>query len=84
MEAFKGWLGPDGNRTDSTNAKASFTARRICRAVAKAEVSEPTRFYRKREDHQLKATPGINSDSPCGGKKSSLSNLAVMREMYGL
>ena len=59
MEAFKGWLSSDGNRTDSANAKASFTARRLCRAVAKAEVSEPTCFYRKQEDHQLKVTPGI-------------------------
>jgi len=59
MEAFKGWLAPDGNRSDRANPQASFTARRLCRAVAKAEVSEPTRFHRKREDHQLKATPGI-------------------------
>lgn len=59
MEAFKGWLGSDGNRTDRVNPKASFTARRLCRAVAKAEVSEPMRFYRTRKDHQLKATPGI-------------------------
>ncbi len=59
MEALKGWLGPDGNRADSTNAQASFTARRICRAVAKAGLSEPTCFYRKQEDHQPKATPGI-------------------------
>ena len=59
MEAFKGWLAPDGNRSDRANPQASFTARRLCRAVGKPEVSEPTRFYRKREDHQLKATPGI-------------------------
>ena len=59
MEAFKGRLAPDGNRSDRANPKACFTARRLCRAVAKAEVSEPTRFHRKREDHQPKATPGI-------------------------
>lgn len=59
MEAFKGWLASDGNRSDSVKAKASFTARRLCRAVAKAELSEPTNFHRKLEDHQLKATPGI-------------------------
>jgi len=59
MEAFKGWLGSDGNRADRANPQASFTARRLCRAVAKAEVSEPTRFHRTREDHQPKATPGI-------------------------
>ena len=42
MEAFKGQLASDGNRSDSAKAKAGFTARRICRAVAKAELSEPT------------------------------------------
>ena len=59
MEAFKGRLGSDGNRADRANPQACFTARRLCRAVAKAELSEPTCFYRKQEDHQLKATPGI-------------------------
>ena len=59
MEAFKGRLAPDGNRSGRANPQACFTARRLCRAVAKAEVSEPTRFYRTREDHQPKATPGI-------------------------
>ena len=59
MEAFKGWLGSDGNRTDRAKPYTSFTARRLCRASAKAELSEPTNFHRKLEDHQPKATPGI-------------------------
>ena len=59
MEAFKGWLASDGNRSDRVKPKASFTARRLCRAVAKAELSEPTNFHIKLEDHQPKATPGI-------------------------
>ena len=59
MEAFKGWLASDGNRSDRAKPQTSFTARQIRRAVAKAELSEPTRFYRKREDHQPKATLGI-------------------------
>ena len=59
MEAFKGWLASDGNRSDRAKPETSFTARRLCRAVAKAELSEPTCFYRKQEDHQPKATPGI-------------------------
>ncbi len=59
MEAFKGQLAPYGNRSDRVNPKAGFTARRLCRAVTKVEVSEPTCFYRKQEDHQPKATPGI-------------------------
>ena len=69
MEAFKGWLVPDGNRNGRVKAQASFTARRICRAVAKAELSEPTCFYRKQEDHQPKATPGIDSDLALRGKR---------------
>ena len=59
MEAFKGQLGTDGNRTRPAKGKAGFTARRICRAVGKPELSEPTNFYRKFEDHQPKATSGI-------------------------
>ena len=58
-EAFKGRLGPDGNRADSVKAKTGFTARRTCRAVAKAELSEPTLHRRMGEDHRIKATPGI-------------------------
>ena len=59
MEAFKGWLASDGNRSDRAKPQTSFTARQLSRAVAKAELSEPTNFYRKLEDHQPKATPGI-------------------------
>ncbi len=58
-EAFKGRLGPDGNRAGCAKAKAGFTARRTCRAVAKAELSEPTVGYRTAEDYRIKATPGI-------------------------
>ena len=59
MEASKGWLAPDGNRSCRVNPKASLTARRIFRAVAKAEVSEPMVIFRIARDHQPKATPGI-------------------------
>ncbi len=59
MEAFKGRLAPDGNRSGRIKAKAGFTARAIPRAVAKAELSEPTDSNRKSEDHQPKVTPGI-------------------------
>ena len=45
MEAFKGWLASDGNRSDRAKPKTSFTARRLCRAVAKAEVSDPTATF---------------------------------------
>ncbi len=59
MEAFKGRLAPDGNRSDRAKPKAGFTARTIFRAVGKPELSEPTNFHRKLEDHQPKVTPGI-------------------------
>ena len=83
MEAFKGRLSTDGNRADRAKLKAGFTARRMCRAVGKPELSEPTVVCRTAEDYQIKVTPGIGSDSAICGKKELLSNLAVMREMYG-
>jgi len=55
----KGWLAPDGHRSDSVKAQASLTARRMCRADAKAGPSEPTVARRSAEDQQIKATPGI-------------------------
>ena len=59
MEAFKGQLAPDGNRSGPAKGKAGFTARWLYRAVGKPELSEPTDFFRKSEDHQPKATSGI-------------------------
>ena len=57
----QGRLAADGNRSDSVNAQASLTARRMCRADAKAGLSEPMLPRRRGKDHQIKATPGINS-----------------------
>ena len=62
MEAFKGRLSRDGNPTHRAKPKAGFTATRIFGAVGKPELSEPTVVSRTAEDHQLKATPGINSE----------------------
>lgn len=59
MEAFKGRLAPDGNRSGRAKPKAGLTARGITRADGKPELSEPTDFNRKSEDHQPKVTPGI-------------------------
>ncbi len=59
MEAFKGRLSTDGNRTCRAKPKAGLTARQIGRADGKPELSEPTDFHRKSEDHQPKVTPGI-------------------------
>ena len=62
MEAFKGRLSKDGNLACRAKPKAGFTARRICRAVSKEELSEPTLVSRTGEDHQPKVTPGIDSE----------------------
>lgn len=59
MEKFKGQLAPDGNRSGRVKAQAGFTARRVCRAVGKPELSEPMDFNRKSRDHQTKVTSGI-------------------------
>ena len=59
MEKFKGRLAPDRNRSGRVKAQAGFTARRICRAVGKPGLSEPTLGFRIGEDHQPKVTPGI-------------------------
>jgi hypothetical protein len=59
MEKFKGQLAPDGNRSGRVKAQAGFTAKRMCCAVGKPELSEPTNFYRKFGDYQTKVTPGI-------------------------
>ena len=40
-ELHKGWLILDGNQDDSVKAKASLTARRTCRAGAKAGLNDP-------------------------------------------
>ena len=40
-EAFKGWLGSDGNRTDSANAEASLTVRLTSRTDTKVGLSDP-------------------------------------------
>ncbi len=55
----QGQLVPDGHRNDSVKAKAGLTARRMCRADAKAGLSEPMLPRRRGKDHQIKATPGI-------------------------
>jgi len=59
MEAFKGRLLPDGNRSGRVKAQAGLTARRICRAGRKLELSEPMDFSRTSKDHQPKVTSGI-------------------------
>jgi len=52
----------NGNHTDRAKPKAGFTARGTSRAVAKAELSEPTLIYRIEEDNRLKVTPGIDPE----------------------
>ena len=59
MEAFKGRLAPDGNRSDRVKAKAGLTATMIIGAEGKPELSEPMVVNRIAKDHQPKVTPGI-------------------------
>jgi len=40
-ESYKGWLAPDGNRSDSAKAQASLTARPTSRAGTKVGLSDP-------------------------------------------
>ena len=73
---YQGRLSPDGNRARRVKAQAGLTASRILRAVAKAELSEPTLVFRTGEDHQPKVTPGITGWScprvPIDGKARHL------------
>ena len=59
-EGSQGWLGANGNRTDSVMAKASLTVRRQCRTDAKAEHSEPTVRFRCGRRLSDKSYPGDN------------------------
>ena len=59
-EGFKGWLGANGNRTDSARAKASLTARGTSRAGAKAESSELMVRFRRGQKLTDKSYPGDN------------------------
>jgi len=79
MEAFKGRLAPDGNRSGRAKAQAGFTATRIFGAVGKPELSEPTLVSRTGEDHQPKVTPGIDSE-----KRVCCPTHSVRMGMYGL
>jgi len=79
MEKFKGRLTKDGNLGGRTKPKAGFTARGITRAVGKPELSEPTVVSRTAVDHQLKATPGIDSE-----KRVCCPTHSVRMGMYGL
>ena len=58
-EEFEGTLGTVGNRADSALAKACLTARRTCRAGAKAGQSDPVVLYGRAIAQRIKGTPGI-------------------------
>ena len=58
-EEFEGSLGTVGHRTDSALAKASLTARRTCRAGAKAGQSDPVVLYGRAIAQRIKGTLGI-------------------------
>ena len=58
-EASKAALRLVGNQLSSTKAQGRFTARRTCRAVAKAGHSDPLVAYGCAKDHRIEATLGI-------------------------
>ena len=58
-EELEGTLGTVGNRADSALAKACLTARRTCRAGAKAGQSDPVVLYGRAIAQRIKGTPGI-------------------------
>jgi hypothetical protein len=54
-EALNGHLGANGNRAKkSVRAEGGLTARRTCRADAKAGSSDPTRASGSRVDYRIK------------------------------
>ena len=59
-EGYQGQLGANGNRADSAMAKEGLTARRKCRAGAKADHSEPTMGIRSRGRLSDKSYSGDN------------------------
>ncbi len=59
-EGSQGWLGANGNRTDSVMAKTSLTARCRYRADTKVEHSEPMARVRCGRRLPDKSNPGDN------------------------
>ena len=58
-EEFKGSLSAVGNRTQSAKVQGSLTARRKCRAGAKAGLSDPALPDGRDVAYLTKGTPGI-------------------------
>ena len=58
-EECEGTLRAVGNRAESAMAKACLTARRTCRAGAKAGHSDPVVLYGRAIAQRIKGTPGI-------------------------
>ena len=58
-EESKGTLSLVGNQASSVKVEGCLTARRICRADAKAGLSDPVVPYGRAIAHQTKGTPGI-------------------------
>src|SRR5687767_16009917 len=63
-EECEGTLSAVGNRAESAMAKACLTARRTCRADAKAGPSDPVVLYGRAIAQRIKGTPGITGLSP--------------------
>jgi hypothetical protein len=63
-EESKGTLSLVGNQASSAKVQGCLTARHICRAGAKAGLSDPVVPYGRAIAHQIKGTPGITGLSP--------------------
>ena len=63
-EECKGTLSPVGNRAASVKVEGCLTARQMCRAGAKAGLSDPAVLDGKAVAQQIKGTPGITGLSP--------------------
>ena len=63
-EESKGTLNPVGNRVWSAKVEGCLTARPMCRAGAKAGLSDPAVLDGKAVAQQIKGTPGITGLSP--------------------
>jgi len=63
-EEFKGTLSLVGNQASSVKVEGCLTARQICRAGAKAGLSDPAVLDGKAVAQQIKGTPGITGLSP--------------------
>ena len=82
-EEFKGTLSLVGNQAKSVKVEGCLTARQMCRAGAKAGLSDPAVLDGKAVAQQIKGTPGITGLSPLSvhsGEEVWHLNIGVLYE----